>query len=36
MYRYDTIDKAFVADRAAEFREQGNRRRAGESTVDQF
>jgi len=36
MYRYDTIDKAFVADRAAEFREQVNRRLAGEITEDQF
>ena len=36
MYRYDAIDKAFVADRAAEFREQVNRRLAGEITEDQF
>ena len=36
MYRYDTIDKVFVADRAAEFREQVNRRLAGEITEDQF
>lgn len=36
MYRYDTIDKAFVADRAAEFREQVSRRLAGEITEDQF
>jgi sulfite reductase (NADPH) hemoprotein beta-component len=36
MYRYDTIDKAFVADRAAEFREQVERRLAGEITEDQF
>ncbi|HEY8002784.1 MAG TPA: nitrite/sulfite reductase [Phenylobacterium sp.] len=36
MYRYDTIDKAFVADRAAEFREQVGRRLAGEITEDQF
>jgi sulfite reductase (NADPH) hemoprotein beta-component len=36
MYRYDTIDKEFVADRAAEFREQVNRRLAGEITEDQF
>ena len=36
MYRYDTIDKAFVADRATEFREQVGRRLAGEITEDQF
>ena len=36
MYRYDTIDKAFVADRTAEFREQVQRRLAGELTEDQF
>jgi len=36
MYRYDGIDKEFVADRAAEFREQVNRRLAGELTEDQF
>jgi sulfite reductase (NADPH) hemoprotein beta-component len=36
MYRYDTIDKEFVADRAAEFREQVSRRLAGELTEDQF
>jgi sulfite reductase (NADPH) hemoprotein beta-component len=36
MYRYDTIDKEFVADRAAEFREQVSRRLAGEITEDQF
>jgi sulfite reductase (NADPH) hemoprotein beta-component len=36
MYRYDTIDKAFVADRTAEFREQVRRRMAGEITEDQF
>src|ERR1700758_5014448 len=36
MYRYDAIDKEFVADRAAEFREQVNRRLAGEITEDQF
>ena len=36
MYRYDPIDKEFVADRAAEFREQVNRRLAGELTEDQF
>jgi len=36
MYRYDAIDKDFVADRAAEFREQVARRMAGEITEDQF
>ncbi|HEY3951460.1 nitrite/sulfite reductase [Phenylobacterium sp.] len=36
MYRYDAIDSAFVHDRAAEFREQVNRRLAGEITEDQF
>ena len=36
MYRYDVIDQEFVADRAAEFREQVNRRLAGEITEDQF
>jgi sulfite reductase (NADPH) hemoprotein beta-component len=36
MYRYDAIDSAFVADRTAEFREQVNRRLAGEITEDQF
>jgi len=36
MYRYDAIDKDFVADRSAEFREQVNRRLAGEITEDQF
>jgi len=36
MYRYDAIDQEFVADRAAEFREQVSRRLAGEITEDQF
>src|SRR3954467_9760793 len=36
MYRYDAIDKDFVADRAAEVREQVNRRLAGEITEGQF
>ncbi|MFI4964144.1 MAG: nitrite/sulfite reductase [Caulobacterales bacterium] len=36
MYRYDSIDREFVADRAAEFREQVRRRMAGEITEDQF
>jgi len=36
MYRYDTIDKEFLADRAAEFRGQVTRRLTGEITEDQF
>jgi sulfite reductase (NADPH) hemoprotein beta-component len=36
MYHYDNIDKDFVHDRAAEFREQVGRRLAGEITEDQF
>jgi sulfite reductase (NADPH) hemoprotein beta-component len=36
MYRYDTLDKEFLADRAAEFRHQVARRLAGELTEDQF
>jgi len=36
MYRYDTLDKEFLADRTAEFREQTARRLAGEITEDQF
>ncbi len=36
MYRYDAIDREFVADRAAEFRGQVARRLAGELTEDQF
>ncbi len=36
MYRYDYIDRAFVEDRAAEFRGQVARRLAGEITEDQF
>ncbi|HEX3700671.1 MAG TPA: nitrite/sulfite reductase [Phenylobacterium sp.] len=36
MYRYDVIDKEFVADRTAEFREQVARRLSGELTEDQF
>jgi sulfite reductase (NADPH) hemoprotein beta-component len=36
MYRYDVIDREFVADRAAEFREQVGRRLAGEITEEQF
>ena len=36
MYQYDLIDKEFLADRAAEFREQVARRLSGELTEDQF
>ncbi len=36
MYRYDAIDKEFLADRAAEFRGQVARRLTGEITEDQF
>ncbi|ATQ42371.1 nitrite/sulfite reductase [Caulobacter mirabilis] len=36
MYRYDAIDKEFLADRASEFREQVGRRLAGDITEDQF
>ena len=36
MYRYDYIDRAFVEDRAAEFKGQVARRLAGEITEDQF
>jgi sulfite reductase (NADPH) hemoprotein beta-component len=36
MYQYDSIDKAILADRSAEFREQVGRRLAGELTEDQF
>jgi sulfite reductase (NADPH) hemoprotein beta-component len=36
MYRYDAIDKEMLADRTAEFREQCERRLAGEITEDQF
>jgi sulfite reductase (NADPH) hemoprotein beta-component len=36
MYRYDTFDKEFLADRTAEFRGQVARRLAGELTEDQF
>ena len=36
MYRYDAIDKDFLADRCAEFREQCRRRLSGELTEDQF
>ena len=36
MYRYDTIDAAIVQDRAAEFRDQVQRRLSGALTEDQF
>ena len=36
MYQYDVIDKEFTQDRVAEFREQVERRLAGEITEDQF
>ena len=36
MYRYDAIDREFLADRSAEFRENVVRRLAGEITEDQF
>jgi sulfite reductase (NADPH) hemoprotein beta-component len=36
MYRYDTLDKEFLADRSAEFRHQVARRLTGELTEDQF
>jgi sulfite reductase (NADPH) hemoprotein beta-component len=36
MYQYDALDKEFLADRTAEFREQVARRLAGEITETQF
>ena len=36
MYQYDAIDREFVADRSAEFREQVARRLAGDMTEEQF
>jgi len=36
MYRYDALDKEFLADRVSEFRHQVGRRLAGEMTEDQF
>jgi sulfite reductase (NADPH) hemoprotein beta-component len=36
MYSYDTIDKEFLADRAAQFRGEVVRRLAGDITEDQF
>ena len=35
-YRYDEVDREFLADRIAEFRGQVERRLAGELTEDQF
>ncbi len=36
MYRYDEFDHRFVAERVAQFRDQANRRLAGELTEDEF
>jgi sulfite reductase (NADPH) hemoprotein beta-component len=36
MYRYDEFDHAFVRDRTEQFRDQVNRRIAGDLTEDQF
>ena len=36
MYRYDEFDQRFVAERAAQFRDQAQRRLAGELTEDEF
>ena len=36
MYHYDHIDRAFLADRVAQFRDQVDRRLAGELTEEQF
>lgn len=36
MYRYDEFDHAFVAERAAQFRDQVARRLSGELTEDEF
>ncbi len=36
MYRYDEFDAAFVKDRVSQFRDQVQRRLAGELTEDQF
>ena len=36
MYRYDEFDARFVAERVAQFRDQTERRLAGELTEDQF
>ena len=36
MYRYDEFDRTFVAERVAQFRDQVQRRLAGELTEDEF
>jgi sulfite reductase (NADPH) hemoprotein beta-component len=36
MYQYDSLDREILADRSAEFRDQVERRLAGEMTEDQF
>jgi sulfite reductase (NADPH) hemoprotein beta-component len=36
MYRYDDFDRAFVFDRAKQFRDQVNRRLSGQLTEEQF
>ena len=36
MYRYDEFDHTFVRERVAQFRDQTNRRIAGELTEDEF
>ena len=36
MYRYDEFDRQFVTQRVAQFRDQANRRLAGELTEDEF
>ena len=36
MYRYDELDRTFVAERVAQFRDQVRRRLAGELTEDEF
>ena len=36
MYRYDEFDHQFVDERIAQFRDQANRRLAGELTEDEF
>ena len=36
MYRYDEFDHAFVRERVAQFREQVDRRLAGQLTEDEF
>ncbi len=36
MYRYDAFDQGFVAERASQFRDQVERRLAGELTEEQF